>query len=80
MVKAVRLASPDEELTGCVQDLAFSEINRDTADVLLANHCTVHTPPVQPCCGSLHSHNGETDMAATLARRKVATVVTVLNR
>ncbi len=56
-------------LTGCVQDLAFSDINRDTADVLLANHCTVHTPPVQSCCGSLHSHNGETDLATTLARR-----------
>jgi len=26
-------------LTGCVQDLAFSHVNRDTADVLLANGC-----------------------------------------
>ncbi len=58
-------------LTGCVQDLAFSEINRDTADVLLANGCAVHTPPVQPCCGSLHGHNGEPEMAATLARRMI---------
>ena len=32
-------------LTGCVQDLAFPEINRHTADVLLANNCAVHTPP-----------------------------------
>src|SRR5690606_15416413 len=37
-------------LTGCVQDLLFASINRDTADVLLANGCQVHTPPVQPCC------------------------------
>ncbi|WP_367874743.1 (Fe-S)-binding protein [Luteolibacter sp. Populi] len=58
-------------LTGCIQDLAFSDINRDTADVLLANGCTVHTPPVQPCCGSLHSHNGEPLMAAELARRMI---------
>lgn len=58
-------------LTGCVQDLAFSEINRDTADVLLANGCAVHTPPVQPCCGSLHGHNGEPGLAATLARRMI---------
>ena len=56
-------------LTGCIQDIAFSDINRDTADVLLANQCSVHTPSVQSCCGSLHSHNGETEMAATLARR-----------
>ncbi len=31
-------------LTGCVQDLVFSDVNRDTADVLLANDCTVVTP------------------------------------
>ena len=58
-------------LTGCVQDLAFSDINRDTADVLLANGCSVVTPPVQPCCGSLHAHNGELDLARTLARRMI---------
>jgi glycolate oxidase iron-sulfur subunit len=56
-------------LTGCVQDLAFSEVNRDSVDVLIANSCEVHTPPVQPCCGSLHAHNGEPDRARTLARR-----------
>ena len=56
-------------LTGCVQDLAFAQINRDTVDVLLANNCEVHTPPVQPCCGSLHSHNGETELARENARK-----------
>ena len=58
-------------LTGCVQDLVFPDVNRDTADVLLANGCTVDTPPVQPCCGSLHAHNGETELARTLARRMI---------
>jgi glycolate oxidase iron-sulfur subunit len=58
-------------LTGCVQDLVFADINRDTADVLLANGCEVHTPPVQPCCGSLHAHNGEGDAAKTLAKRMI---------
>lgn len=58
-------------LTGCVQDLVFPDINRDTADVLLANGCTVHTPQAQSCCGSLHSHNGEPELAATLARRMI---------
>jgi len=55
-------------LTGCVQDLAFAQINRDTADVLLANGCEVITPPVQPCCGSLHGHNGEPELARENAR------------
>ena len=58
-------------LTGCIQDLVFSDINRDTADVLLANGCTVDTPSSQPCCGSLHAHNGETDQAKALARRMI---------
>ena len=56
-------------LTGCVQDLVFPQINRDTAEALLANGCEVHTPRSQPCCGSLHAHNGEIEMARTLARR-----------
>ncbi len=58
-------------LTGCVQDLVFAGVNRDTADVLLANGCTVETPPEQPCCGSLHAHNGDIDRARTLARRLI---------
>lgn len=58
-------------LTGCVQDLLFSSLNRDTADVLLANGCAVDTPPIQPCCGSLHAHNGELEAARTLARRMI---------
>ena len=58
-------------LTGCVQDIVFSEINRDTVDVLLANGCEVHTPPVQYCCGSLHAHNGEVEVAKDLARRQI---------
>jgi glycolate oxidase iron-sulfur subunit len=58
-------------LTGCVQDLVFSDINRDTADVLLANGCSVYTPREQPCCGSLHAHNGEHALAADLARRMI---------
>ncbi len=58
-------------LTGCVQDLAFSEINRATVDVLLANGCEVHTPPVQPCCGSLHAHNGDLATARLLARHQL---------
>jgi glycolate oxidase iron-sulfur subunit len=58
-------------LTGCVQDLVFPGINRDSADALLANGCAVDTPSPQPCCGSLHAHNGEMDMAAELARRMI---------
>lgn len=61
-------------LTGCIQDLVFPDVNRDTADVLLANGCIVDTPSSQPCCGSLHAHNGEADMAQNLARRLIELV------
>jgi len=56
-------------LTGCIQDLVFPDVNRDTADVLLANGCAVGTPSTQPCCGSLHAHNGDLEHARVLARR-----------
>jgi len=58
-------------LTGCMQDLMFSEINRATVDVLLENGCEVHTPPVQACCGSLHAHNGDHATAVLLAKRQL---------
>ncbi len=58
-------------LTGCVQDLVYPDVNRDTVDVLLANGCAVHTPFEQPCCGSLHAHNGEIASARRLARRLI---------
>ncbi len=58
-------------LTGCVQDLVFPDVNRDTADVLLTNGCAVETPSSQPCCGSLHAHNGDLGHARVLARRMI---------
>ncbi|MCS7089401.1 MAG: (Fe-S)-binding protein [Verrucomicrobiota bacterium] len=58
-------------LTGCAQDVLFSEVNRDTAEVLAWNGCEVHVPRHQSCCGSLHAHNGELRLAADLARRSI---------
>ncbi|MDP9292580.1 MAG: (Fe-S)-binding protein [Verrucomicrobiota bacterium] len=58
-------------LTGCVQDLTFSDVNRDTVDVLLANGCEVVTPRAQFCCGSLHAHNGELELSREMARRNI---------
>ena len=69
--------SPDEPrhrvgmLTGCVQDLVYPHVNRDTVDVLLANGCEVVTPGAQHCCGSLHAHNGELELARAMARRNL---------
>jgi glycolate oxidase iron-sulfur subunit len=58
-------------LSGCAQDLIFSDVNRDTVEVLARNGCDVVTPPEQSCCGSLHAHNGEWELAQQLARRNI---------
>ena len=58
-------------LVGCVQDVAYSDVNRDTVDVLLANGCEVVTPRTQSCCGSLMGHNGELELARKLARQNL---------
>jgi glycolate oxidase iron-sulfur subunit len=61
-------------LTGCVQDLVFSDVNRATVDVLVENGCEVVTPRAQHCCGSLHAHNGDLATARKLARRQLDTL------
>ena len=58
-------------LTGCAQDLTFSDVNRDTVEVLAHNGCEVVTPAEQSCCGSLHAHNGAWTLAQQLARRNI---------
>ena len=58
-------------LIGCAQDLMFSDVTRDTAEVLARNGCEVIPPPQQHCCGSLHAHNGEWDLAKDLARKQL---------
>jgi glycolate oxidase iron-sulfur subunit len=58
-------------LTGCAQDLIFSDVNLDTVQVLAENGCEVVTPRLQHCCGSLHAHNGEWEMAQGLARKQL---------
>lgn len=61
-------------LTGCVQDLIYPDVNRDTVDVLLANGCDVFTPRAQYCCGSLHGHNGELELSREMARKNIDAV------
>ena len=58
-------------LIGCVQDLAFVDVNLDTIEVLQGNGCHVSLPTDQQCCGSLHAHNGDVDRARNLARTNI---------
>lgn len=58
-------------LTGCIMNVAFSEINQDTLEVLLQNNCRVICPKEQGCCGSLHAHYGELPKAVELAKHNL---------
>lgn len=58
-------------LTGCIQDIAYASLNRDTVEVLLHHDCEVVTPRAQGCCGSIHGHNGDVANAREMARKNI---------
>jgi glycolate oxidase iron-sulfur subunit len=59
-------------LTGCVMDVFYSDVNRDTVDVLLVNGWRVVIPQSQVCCGSLGGHNGDAEYSKGLAKKNIA--------
>ncbi len=58
-------------LSGCIMNVAFSDIHRDAIYVLVKNGFEVIIPTGQVCCGSLHAHNGEIDSAKFLAQKNI---------
>jgi glycolate oxidase iron-sulfur subunit len=58
-------------LTGCVQRLAFADVNDATVRVLAAEGCSVAAPADQGCCGALALHAGQIEQARELARRAI---------
>ena len=58
-------------LTGCVMDVFYADINKDTVDVLLENGWRVVVPQDQVCCGSLNAHNGDGDSPKFLAKKNI---------
>src|SRR6186713_1283932 len=58
-------------LTGCVQRLAFHDVNEATVRVLAAEGCSVAAPAAQGCCGALALHSGEIEQARALARHNI---------
>jgi len=59
-------------LEGCVQRLAFSDVNAATIRVLSAEGCRVEAPAAQGCCGALPLHAGHIEQARELARHNIA--------
>ncbi len=58
-------------LTGCVQQVLFSEVNAATARVLAAEGCEVIIPQEQGCCGALMVHAGLEEQAVEFARKLI---------
>lgn len=58
--------------TGCVSDIVFFETNANAIRVLAAAGCEVDITPGQGCCGAVHGHSGEHDLALMQAKRNIA--------
>ncbi|OPA76859.1 glycolate oxidase [Paenibacillus selenitireducens] len=56
---------------GCLMDVLFTSTNRHTVDLLTEAGFEVVIPEEQNCCGALHAHSGEAEMARSLARQNV---------
>lgn len=56
---------------GCIANISFARLNEATVRVLQRNGCDVVLPAGQSCCGALHVHAGERELARQLARRNI---------
>lgn len=70
-VASVAGSEPVHVFRGCVQPAFLPEIHEATHRVLAASGKRVHEPEHQTCCGALHLHLGEPELARRLARRNI---------
>ncbi len=57
--------------TGCVMEGLFKHTNDATARVMVANGALLVPVKTQVCCGALHAHAGEIEIARDLARKNI---------
>ena len=58
-------------LTGCVMPVVYGRVHEAAVRVLARNGSTVVAPKGQACCGALHAHGGDLEMARALARKNI---------
>ncbi|MEW8979021.1 MAG: (Fe-S)-binding protein [Symbiobacterium sp.] len=58
--------------TGCLSDIVFFDTNQNAVEVLTRLGCEVVIPQGQGCCGAVHAHAGEHEMAVAQAKRNIA--------
>src|SRR5690606_2161844 len=51
--------------------VVYSDVNEATVNVLRKNGCEVWIPQNQTCCGALHVHAGDREMAKKLAKANI---------
>jgi glycolate oxidase iron-sulfur subunit len=57
--------------TGCFSSVMEQQVQQAAIDVFNALDIEVTVPNEQGCCGALHRHNGELEIAAKLARKNI---------
>ncbi|ALF12053.1 (Fe-S)-binding protein [Parageobacillus thermoglucosidasius] len=57
--------------TGCLMDTLFLETNNATIQLLQKAGCEIVIPQTQACCGALHGHSGEKELAKELAKQNI---------
>ncbi len=57
---------------GCIMPELFGSVNRASVRVLARNGFDVVVPRGQGCCGALHAHAGDAELAHGLARQNLA--------
>ncbi|MEK5060530.1 (Fe-S)-binding protein [Paenibacillus shunpengii] len=57
---------------GCIMDVLFAQTNVNTVKLLSEAGFEVVIPNEQVCCGALHAHSGEMELARSLARTNLS--------
>jgi glycolate oxidase iron-sulfur subunit len=57
--------------SGCLMDTLFLETNNATIQLLQKAGCEIVIPKTQACCGALHGHSGEKELAKELAKQNI---------
>ena len=57
--------------SGCLMDTMFLKTNDATVQLLEKAGCEIVIPKTQACCGALHGHGGEKELAKELAKQNI---------
>lgn len=57
--------------SGCLMDTVFKKTNDSTIKLLQYAGCDIVIPESQNCCGALHGHSGEVQLAKELAKQNI---------